>query len=138
MVKIQREHWISSMEITPGYAKDVSTILRTRKDWRMYVSRLNEHPVQNICRAIEEDEMLTYRTICEVIFEDIFGFLSKNILCLQFRLKQAVILAVFFVICFTLVLAWFQISAWSLRCSSTFYNTLWNSTDEMPPSCIAC
>lgn len=138
MVKIQREHWISSMEITPGYAKDVSTILRARKDWRMYVSRLNEHPVQNICRAIKEDGMLTYRTICEVIFEDIFSFLSKNILCLQFRLKQAVILAVFFVICFTLVLAWFQISAWSLRCSSTFYNTLWNSTDEMSPSCIAC
>ena len=138
MVKIQREHWISSMEITPGYAKDVSTILRTRKDWRMYVSRLKEHPVQDICRAIEEDEMLIYRTICEVIFEDIFVFCQKIFFAYIFFIIKHLFLLGLFVIYFTLVLACFQISAWSLRYSFTSYNTLWNSTDEMSPSCIAC
>ena len=43
-----------------------------------------------------------------------------------------------FVISFTLVLAWFLISALSLRYFSTSCSTLWNSVVEISPSCIAC
>ena len=43
-----------------------------------------------------------------------------------------------FVICLTLALAWFLISALSLRYFSTSCNTLWNSMGEISPSCIAC
>ena len=40
----------------------------------MYVSRLMEHPIRDVCRAVEEDEMLVDRKICEVI-----GFVVDNI-----------------------------------------------------------
>ena len=43
-----------------------------------------------------------------------------------------------YVICLTLALIWFLISALSSWHFSTSCNTLWNSMDEMCPSCIAC
>ena len=43
-----------------------------------------------------------------------------------------------FVICLTLVLAWFIISGLSLRYFSIPCNTLWNSIDEVSQSYIAC
>ena len=43
-----------------------------------------------------------------------------------------------FVISFTLALAWFLISALSLRYFSISYSTLWNSVGEITLSCIAC
>ena len=44
-----------------------------------------------------------------------------------------------FVICFTLLtLAWFLILALSCRYFSTSCNTLWNSMDEIFPSCTTC
>ena len=43
-----------------------------------------------------------------------------------------------FVISFTLALAWFLISAFSLRYSSISRSTLWNSVGEISLSCIAC
>ena len=43
-----------------------------------------------------------------------------------------------FVISFTLALAWFLISAFSLWYFSTSCSTLWNSLEEMSPSCITC
>ena len=43
-----------------------------------------------------------------------------------------------FVISFTLGLAWFLISALSLRYVFTSCSTLWNSVGEISPSCIAC
>ena len=61
-------------------------------------------------------------------------FFLKNLLCLLFFLVQVILLVVLSVS----VLPWFLISALSFRNFSTSCNTLWNSMDEMSPSCIAC
>ena len=69
---------------------------------------------------------------------DTMDFLVKNFICLLSSFWSSNSSCCSFVICLTLVLAWFLISVLSFQYFSISCNASWNSIDELSLSCIAC